>query len=275
MSDVDQIPSVDNVYDDIVPQFNAIAPAKAVTSLTENPDQGARALALSRSTGVAPEVIHSDLEGFEQEHKQALVSGIVKNNDYIAAYIRGNKLADVVSNDDYGNLDNASRAFSDTLDSHPIWGKGIPKRYIAEPLHLFDCCRENDGAAAIVMVDAERAADGDPDHRRAEADDQRDPCAVDQPRQLVTAEAVGAEPVLGGYWPPPFEHVHVSRARQPQQIGEDRDREHQHHPADRDPEQRAEPALAPHRCRIGLIEAELKRGHGGSSGRARRKANRR
>lgn len=117
MSDVDQIPSVDNVYDDIVPQFNAIAPAKAVTSLTENPDQGARALALSRSTGVAPEVIHSDLEGFEQEHKQNLVSGIVQNNDYIAAYIRGNKLADVVSNDDYGNLDNVSSLGQQVKDS--------------------------------------------------------------------------------------------------------------------------------------------------------------
>lgn len=118
-----------NGYEDLISDFDNIAPTKAITSLDQNPDDGARALALSRSTGVAPEVIHGDLPGFEQEHKQALTNGIVRNNDYIAAYIRGNKLADVVSNDDYGNLDNVSNVsqrLSEALDQSKKFIQYLP-----------------------------------------------------------------------------------------------------------------------------------------------------
>ena len=118
-----------NEYDDLVNDFTSAAPAKAITSLGENPDDGARSLALSRSTGVAPEVIHADLDGFEQEHRQRLTNGIVRNNDYIAAYIRGNKLADVVSNDDYGNLDNVSNVsqrLSEAIDQSKKFIQYLP-----------------------------------------------------------------------------------------------------------------------------------------------------
>ena len=123
-----------NEYDDIIQSYTELAPAKATTALDADPDKAARALQLSRATGVAPLVINADQDRFEEDHRADMTAGIIRRNSQIAAYIRGNDLADHVSNDDYGNLDNASRAFSDTLDSHPIWGLGIPKRYIAEPL---------------------------------------------------------------------------------------------------------------------------------------------
>ena len=40
-----------------------------------------------------------------------------------------------------------------TLDDHQN------SRYIAEPLHLLDCCQESDGGVAVVVVSAERARD--------------------------------------------------------------------------------------------------------------------
>jgi len=123
-----------NEYDNIIQSYTEAGPAQATTALDANPDRATRALQLSRATGVAPLAVYNDLDSVEAEHKANLTANIVRGNSQISQYIRGNALADHVSNDDYGNLDESSRAFSDALDSHPIWGKGVPKRYIAEPL---------------------------------------------------------------------------------------------------------------------------------------------
>lgn len=78
-----------NEYDPYVQSINSIAPSLAVTSLDDNPDDGARALQLSRATQVSPKVVYDDLDGFDQGHKAALVTHIIRNNPAIASYIRG------------------------------------------------------------------------------------------------------------------------------------------------------------------------------------------
>jgi hypothetical protein len=96
-------------FQSAIDQFDSIAPTLATTSLDADPEQATRALALSRATGAPPLVVYDDIEGFENEHRAKLTAGIVSGNDQLAAYLRGHPLADVVSNDDYGNMDNFSR----------------------------------------------------------------------------------------------------------------------------------------------------------------------
>lgn len=88
--------------------FNA-APAKVVAATDDNPDDAARAIDLSESTGVPATSIAGDLEGFDQAHKRRLASDIVRNNPQLADYINSHPLAASMSNDDYANLDKVSQ----------------------------------------------------------------------------------------------------------------------------------------------------------------------
>ncbi len=73
---------------------------------------------------------------------------------------------------DHGVEQNALRAISLASYEHAqnnpravMYGRPLDEatydasRWIVEPFHLYDCCQENDGAAAIVLVSAERVRD--------------------------------------------------------------------------------------------------------------------
>lgn len=88
------------------------ATANAIGSLADDPEAAARAVELSRSTGVPAPIIHSDLEGFEQQHKAALTASLLDNNEYLRQFIQGDPMAAKVANDDYANLDAVSQKIS-------------------------------------------------------------------------------------------------------------------------------------------------------------------
>ncbi|NML16708.1 lipid-transfer protein [Azohydromonas caseinilytica] len=69
------------------------------------------------------------------------------------------------TSEDFGRVAVAARDFAATNPAAFFHGKPITledhqkSRWIAEPLHLLDCCQESDGAVAMVITSAERARD--------------------------------------------------------------------------------------------------------------------
>ncbi|MGV9709095.1 lipid-transfer protein [Gordonia sp. NPDC003424] len=69
------------------------------------------------------------------------------------------------TSEDFGRIAVVDRKHAAVNPSAFFYGKPISiedhqqSRYIAEPLHLLDCCQESDGGVAIVVVSAERAKD--------------------------------------------------------------------------------------------------------------------
>jgi acetyl-CoA acetyltransferase len=69
------------------------------------------------------------------------------------------------TSEDFGRVAVADRKHAANNPNAFFYGKPITlaehqeSRWIAEPLHLLDCCQESDGGVAIVVTTAERAAD--------------------------------------------------------------------------------------------------------------------
>lgn len=83
-----------------------------VGSMDDDPESAARSLDLSEATGVPATAISGDLDGFERQHKAALGSSIVANNNHIADYLNSHPMAPRLSHDDLGQLDIASQSIS-------------------------------------------------------------------------------------------------------------------------------------------------------------------
>jgi acetyl-CoA acetyltransferase len=69
------------------------------------------------------------------------------------------------TSEDFGRIAVVDRLHAANNPKAFFYGKPITleehqaSRYIAEPLHLLDCCQESDGGVALVIVSAERAKD--------------------------------------------------------------------------------------------------------------------
>lgn len=113
-----------------IDDVQARAAAMATTNLGEDPDQAAKAMQLSAATGVPADLIHGDMDHFEQMHKASLAKNIVQNNPTLADLIRNDRMAAIATNDDLGALDKFSRSVPQTswLDS------GRFKKYVYDPV---------------------------------------------------------------------------------------------------------------------------------------------
>lgn len=84
------------------------AQVSALQGLDGSPDDAARSMELGKATGVDPSVVNMDLENFEKQHKAALTSQLLQNNQFLRDYANSNAMASKVSSDDWGQLDEVS-----------------------------------------------------------------------------------------------------------------------------------------------------------------------
>lgn len=112
--------------EDAIARMDSIAPSKAISGIDADPEAGAEALKLGADIGVNPKLVHDDLDGYKSQFKMSLTNQLLSQNPRLADYVRDNSLAEVVSNDDYGNLAKFSQTVpgkdwgEDSDISHPV-----------------------------------------------------------------------------------------------------------------------------------------------------------
>ena len=108
--------------------------------------------------------------------------GLLTPAQHVAMFARRYMHAYGATSEDYGRVAVITRKHAAVNPRAWFYRKPLTlaehqaSRWIAEPLHLYDCCQETDGGQAMVVVSAERARD------------------LRQPPAIITAAAQGSGP---------------------------------------------------------------------------------
>lgn len=114
----------DSVVDDLIPGQQAAASAGVVSQISNSPDDAQRAIDLAQQSGVPADVIHNNLDSFERMYKGQMASGIVSQNPHLQDFATSHPLAPTVANDDWGNLDAATKSVAQ-LGTESAFSKGV------------------------------------------------------------------------------------------------------------------------------------------------------
>jgi acetyl-CoA acetyltransferase len=108
--------------------------------------------------------------------------GLLSPASWVAMFTRRYMHQYGVTSEDLGRVAVATRNYAVTNPKAPFYQKPLTleqhqqSRWIVEPLHLYDCCQETDGACAVVVTTPQRARD------------------LKQPPALIRAVAQGVGP---------------------------------------------------------------------------------
>ncbi len=109
-SDTTPLPSL-GTPDEFFAQRAQAGALRGMQDSDADPASAARAIELGQATGVPPEIIHPQLDNFEDQHRRQITADIIKNNHYLSDYANSNPMATKVSANDWGNL----HTFSESL----------------------------------------------------------------------------------------------------------------------------------------------------------------
>lgn len=120
-----------NLIEDTFAGEQQAAKSQVVGSVDAEPDKAARAMELGQAWGIAPTIVLGDMDNFERTQKTMLASQIVGNNQHLQNYVNSNPLAAHISNDDFGQLDAASQAYTRAIGS-----KSLFMQYAGKPISI-------------------------------------------------------------------------------------------------------------------------------------------